>query len=236
MADEAVHIPQVTVDVAQVLQKPRLEAVLFCEYANRTEDEKTNLSGIFERIFVNRETKLSGGFFLFVRLAEAGEGPIQIVLLDPANKPVLGIGADLSGDLFKGNYPKMIQVLDRVAFQATELGVYWLDVSYKGESLGGAPLIVEMRPEAEKKMSTNQATFSDSFDFDLSARGVAVRAAKVMRYFGVQSVVEPAETSAAEVPTGLASLLGKYNADPSWEDFPAFLEQYRREMDETNRE
>jgi hypothetical protein len=85
-------------------------------------------------------------------------------------------------------------------------------------------------------MSTNQATFSDSFDFDLSARGVAVSAAKVRRYFGVQSVVEPAETSAAEAPTGLALLLGKYNDDPSWEDFPAFLEQYRREMDETNRE
>lgn len=151
MSDDAVLIPQVTIDVAQVLPKPRLEAALFCEYANRTEDGKTNLSGIFERILVNRETKLSGGFFLFVRLAEAGEGPIQIVLFDPANKPVLAIGTDLSGEPFKGNYPKMIQVLDRVAFQATEMGIYWLDVSYKGDSLGGAPLIVEMRPEAEKK-------------------------------------------------------------------------------------
>lgn len=30
---------------------------------------------------------------------------------------------------------------------------------------------------------------------------------------------------------GLASLIGKYNDDPSWEEFPAFLEEYRREID-----
>lgn len=42
-------------------------------------------------------------------------------------------------------------------------------------------------------------------------------------------------TEATEQPGGLVSLLGKYNDDPSWEDFPAFLEQYRREIDEMNR-
>jgi hypothetical protein len=151
LADETVELPPVTIDVSEVLPKPRLEAVLFCEYANQTSDGKTNLLGIFERIYVNRETKQSGGFFLFVRLAEAIEGLIQISLLDSNGKPVLAVGVDLSGAVFEGHYPKMLQVLDRVAFQATELGVYWLDVTYKGESLGGAPLIVEMRSEAEKK-------------------------------------------------------------------------------------
>ena len=34
---------------------------------------------------------------------------------------------------------------------------------------------------------------------------------------------------------GLSSLLGKYNDDPSWDDFSAFLEHYRREIDEMNR-
>lgn len=38
-----------------------------------------------------------------------------------------------------------------------------------------------------------------------------------------------------ESTQGLASLIGKYNNDPSWDDFPAFLEQYRREIDEINR-
>jgi hypothetical protein len=91
-------------------------------------------------------------------------------------------------------------------------------------------------------MSTNQATFKALFDFDLIARGVAVRAAKVVTYFGSQPSAEPADTSAAGITSagaiapGLASLLGKYNGDPSWEDFPTFLEGYRRAIDDMNRE
>jgi hypothetical protein len=91
-------------------------------------------------------------------------------------------------------------------------------------------------------MSANQATFSDSFDFNLLARGIAVTARRVRVYSGIQPTNEHAETSSAdtvfatEVPQGLVSLLGKYNNDPAWEEFPAFLEQYRREIDEINRE
>lgn len=36
--------------------------------------------------------------------------------------------------------------------------------------------------------------------------------------------------------SGLASLVGKYNDDPAWDEFPAFLEHYRREIDEMDRE
>lgn len=59
--------------------------------------------------------------------------------------------------------------------------------------------------------------------------------------FGTASE-SPAETAAddtitvASSPQGLASLIGKYNDDPLWDEFPAFLEQYRREIDEMNRE
>jgi hypothetical protein len=38
-----------------------------------------------------------------------------------------------------------------------------------------------------------------------------------------------------ETVWGLASLLGKYDDDPSWDEFPAFLEQYRRQIDEMNK-
>jgi hypothetical protein len=67
-----------------------------------------------------------------------------------------------------------------------------------------------------------------------------------VRAFAAEWTVEQGEaqecTAAAntanvgEANTGLASLIGKYNNEPSWEEFPAFLEQYRREIDEMNRE
>ena len=49
---------------------------------------------------------------------------------------------------------------------------------------------------------------------------------------GVTSAVYSA-SDAITIPTplGLKSLLGKYNDDPSWEEFSDFLEQYRREID-----
>jgi hypothetical protein len=150
LADETVVLPEVNTKVAEVLPKPRLEAAIFCEYANQTPDGKTNLGGVFDRLYVNRETKQSGGFFLFVRLAEATQGLIRIALLDPNDKPVMHIGLDVSEHSFEDTYPKLVQYLDRVGFQATELGTYWLDVSYKGEFLGGASLIVEVRPEEKK--------------------------------------------------------------------------------------
>lgn len=52
----------------------------------------------------------------------------------------------------------------------------------------------------------------------------------------------PAQTAATDTVTvgrhakGLASLIGKYDNDPSWGDFSAFLEQYRREIDELSRD
>lgn len=53
----------------------------------------------------------------------------------------------------------------------------------------------------------------------------------------IQSQATSGETANAHVSAqGLASLLGKYDNDPSWDEFPAFLEQYRREIDEMNRD
>ncbi len=135
------------IDVAQVLSKPRLEGVLFAEYANQTADKKTNLSGIFERLRVFRSTKQSGSFFIFVRTAETNRGPLQIALIDPSGKVIIGFGFDLSDQTAEGKYPAMIQFLDRVAFTVTTEGTYWLDVAYNGQSLGGAPLIIEWKPE-----------------------------------------------------------------------------------------
>lgn len=87
----------------------------------------------------------------------------------------------------------------------------------------------------------------DRFDFfgvDVAGTisGSLSLAASFLRIGVPQPSAPIAETAAADTitieqsPQGLASLLGKYDNDPSWEDFPAFLEQYRREIDEMNRE
>lgn len=57
---------------------------------------------------------------------------------------------------------------------------------------------------------------------------------------GVERVSDQTATAntatVVEATQGLASLIGKYDNDPSWDEFPAFLEQYRREIDEMNRD
>lgn len=66
-------------------------------------------------------------------------------------------------------------------------------------------------------------------------------AAKLLGFSPRQPSDTIAETAAtdtitvAQSPQGLASLIGKYDNDPSWDEFPAFLEQYRREIDEMSR-
>lgn len=146
------YVPTVDIDVAQALAKPRLEGILFAEYANQTGDTKTNLSGIFERLFIDPKTKKSGNFFLFVRTAETHEGVVEIILVDPKSKARLGIKFD--GRNFAvaepNPYPRLMQFLDRVSFEATIEGTYWVHVTYEGETLGGAPLSVEWKTkEAE---------------------------------------------------------------------------------------
>lgn len=72
--------------------------------------------------------------------------------------------------------------------------------------------------------------------------GFGVTLSREKARFGFQDITQPAATAGVNAAavgreaTGLVSLLGKYNDDRSWEGFSAFLEQYRREIDEMNRE
>lgn len=87
-------------------------------------------------------------------------------------------------------------------------------------------------------MSANLKT--SGYGIRLGSLGITV--SRLKGSFGFEEILQP--VNAANVNTlnvkrityGLASLVGKYNDDPSWDGFPAFLEQYRREIDEMNRE
>jgi len=47
---------------------------------------------------------------------------------------------------------------------------------------------------------------------------------------------ETPESESDEHKEGLASLLGKYNDDPRWQEFQENMEKFRREIDDFNKE
>lgn len=46
---------------------------------------------------------------------------------------------------------------------------------------------------------------------------------------------ETQDSTVDECGEGLASLLGKYNDDPTWEEFQENIKKYRRQIDEINK-
>ena len=135
------------INIAEELGKPRLVALLFCDYLDRTKEGKSNLAGAFDIIYVDPERKRTPPFFLFVRTAETGSGPLQVTFFDPN-------GAVAAAATFKAAHhtptpgqPGHMQVLARLQLDTPVEGVYWVDVSHNGQTLGGAALTVEFRKQ-----------------------------------------------------------------------------------------
>lgn len=96
-------------------------------------------------------------------------------------------------------------------------------------------------------MSTDQASLKDALNLTVSGGLSAFRwgsgVAILRESFGIQQPTEAAKTTAATAPTVLDYQLQEYQSilplkgmfadDPAWDDLPAFLENYWREMDET---
>lgn len=152
LPEQNTFVPNKTVDPSEALQKPRLEALLFCDYATRTLDGKYILGGIFERfVFTPEEAKVTPYFYLFIRLGRTTDGQIQIALYDPTGTIISAFAFEITASQFQGAYPSQINFLDRVRFHTPVEGVYWFDISYRRESLGGAPMIVEfLKTEAKE--------------------------------------------------------------------------------------
>lgn len=144
--------PKVNIDVAQERGKPRLLAILFCEYAGIAQDTKHFFVGSFERFtFGPIEAKITTSFFLFVRTSETRDGRLQIAVIDPKGKVIMAMAFLVQPEGFTDDTPATVQFLDRIQFAVPIEGVYWFDVSYKGESLGGAPLVIEFLKQEESK-------------------------------------------------------------------------------------
>jgi len=146
----------VDIDVAEERLRPRLLALVFCDFASFTKDDKVNLLGVFDRIFVDPEERQSPPFIMYVRVAEALEG-LTHTIFGPTNQPILQAVLGPPDEIKErvGNRPQQVQALIALHFRVEVEGVFWFDISHKGKSLGGAALTVEYRKTEDKQGGTD---------------------------------------------------------------------------------
>ncbi len=131
-------------DLPRVRKAPRLLSLLFCDFTNTTNDNKTNLLGIFDRVFVHPEKKQSPRFIVYGRVAEALQSPLVLRVFDPDNTPQAELSFEppaMPTDR-DPNLPNQIQFMLSLAMKFEKQGTYWFDISYQDSSLGGAGLVV----------------------------------------------------------------------------------------------
>lgn len=140
------------IDANAERKRPRLVAILFCMFFSADAQGRFNHLGCFDRIFVDPTTRETGQFTLVVRTAETREKGVVITFLDPSNNVLAAVVFDepVSAPTDKTMH---LQYSGSIGFTATTEGSYWIDVSYKGESIGGESLNIAFGkpPDVEGK-------------------------------------------------------------------------------------
>lgn len=155
MAQERVTIPTEDIDVVtDRLNAPRLEALLFADYAVRGKDLKATVAGVFDRVLIDPEKKVSGRFFVFLRAIETIEDSIEIRVIDPKGRVVANgtTGIEEPDALIGQLAPRSITAIFPLALTLGPEGVegmYWFEISYKGLALGGSGLRVEFHKKED---------------------------------------------------------------------------------------
>lgn len=132
-------------DIAEERKKRRLIALSFCDFVSQDVQGKMNLMGCFDNIYRDKETKQTGHFYIYIRTAGRMDGRTEVTFLDPNDKPVVQVGYDATTKEVPHGKPSHVQFFARINFVAEEKGVYWVDVTYEGESLGGRDLTISER-------------------------------------------------------------------------------------------
>lgn len=150
--DEQPFEPVVTIDVVKERDRPRLVALLFCDYANQTKEGKNNLLGTFDSLYLDPEKgKSTPRFIMFLRAYRVQSGQLQVSIFAPSGE--LGAALRVGVTTSKDEPPESrshLQALLQVQFEVSDEGKYWVDVSHDGVSLGGAMLTILFRKrEAE---------------------------------------------------------------------------------------
>lgn len=146
---ESFAVPDI--DIAQERVKPRLVALLFFDFLSFTKEDKPNLLGVFERVFVPRDEKKVPPIGFFLRTAYTVRGRIQITIYAPSGLATGGFGFELDEQKIAETKATHTQLIGTVGFETPEEGTYWIAVLYNDELLGGVRLSVEFRPPEEKK-------------------------------------------------------------------------------------
>ena len=140
--------------VADERKRPRLLAILFCDFVNTTSDNKPNLVGIFDSFAVDRESKATPHFWVYIRVAEITDKFVTTVL-NGDNQPVMSFWSVVQTDTFTHDLPRQTQTMVRLQISNIEKeGVFWFDVSHEGNSLGGAGLPIKYQPEGSRGSGT----------------------------------------------------------------------------------
>jgi hypothetical protein len=140
---------QPNIDAARERKKARLVSLTFCLFFSIDKEGRNNLLGCFDRIYADPATKQTGQFILVIRTAETRKGDVTASILDPSNKVVAAVVFESPEIDVPPDKPMHLQFYGSINFQATTAGVYWIDVSYQGRSLGGDSLTVEFRKPQE---------------------------------------------------------------------------------------
>ena len=147
MPDNEQIEPPVGIEPSKAKNEPSLVSLLFFNFINETKEGKVNLLGVFDRIYVDPETKVSLPFGVFVRVANAFGAPVRCDAFTPDNSFVGGLML-LAEEGFKlpdGRKPIQIQIAGHMKLTTPVEGTYWFVVSYKEKVLGACPLLVEYK-------------------------------------------------------------------------------------------
>jgi hypothetical protein len=140
-------VSEIPLDLDAEKAMPRLVALLFFDYGNETADRKLNLVGVFDRLFVDEETKKTVPIGVFLRTAQTVDLPVYVSIISPEKKAVGGLQFSIARESTEvdGRKHLMFQMLARIQFEAPVEGTYWFNVAFDGKSLGGCPLQIEFR-------------------------------------------------------------------------------------------
>lgn len=151
MSDETKTEPTVPIDLVQEREKPRLLSILFFDFYSETKEGKLNLLGIFDRLFVDPSRKRTMPIGIFVRTAQAFGANIKCEIHSPEGIVTGGFNfmVPASARLPDGTQPIQAQILARLEFNAPVDGTYWFAISFAGQVLGGAPLVIQYKDPKE---------------------------------------------------------------------------------------
>lgn len=137
LADQITHGEE----APAVAMRPRLLALVFCDYGNVAQDGKFNVMGIFDRV-VSPRFPHKFTFYLYVRFMEVLRGEIEIECTAPSGRAVAKMIFPVPPEDTGDEHPLFLQALARTNALLAEPGLHWFTVRYEGEELGRAPLNV----------------------------------------------------------------------------------------------